>query len=83
MVLTIKQAQDFKHGKLNKNLFNKLIGCDDINDYLYRYCKIIKDTKVETKHGFARTTLFKVYNLIVTLDYFNGECIGKKWVEVN
>ena len=79
MVLTTKQVEAFKDGKLNKTTFIKLLGCDEIDNYLYRYCYITEDVKTESNLGFHRSTSFEKYNVVVTLDFFNGECVGKRW----
>ena len=73
MVLTIKQAEQFKNGKLTRSNFFKLINTYEFEDYLFRYCKIVSDKREEYLNSFYRNTTFLVFEREINLELINGK----------
>ena len=73
MVLTTKQAEQFKSGTLTQRNFSKLINTIDFEDYLYRYCKIVNDFRNEYLGDHYRITNFSVFNYHIIVTMKNGE----------
>jgi len=74
MVLTTKQAEQFKNGTITKSLFLKVMFTVDFEDYLYRYCKIVNDFRNEYLGNYYRTTSFSIFNYHAIVYMVNGEC---------
>lgn len=74
MVLTKKQAEQLKSGKLTEKNFLKVLknGTHDFDKYLLMYCKPIDDYSIESLN--MRVRVFKEFNYEISITYVLGEC---------
>lgn len=72
MVLTVKQSEQFKMGTLPKGLFMKLLLTMGFEDYLYRYCTIVKDERSD--HFNSRNTTFEKFGYSIEVYMLDGKC---------
>lgn len=83
MVLTPKQAEQFKNGTLTKSTFLKVMYTVDFEDYLYRYCKIVNDFRNEYLGNFYRITSFSAFGYHIIVTMINGECDKIEYTKIN
>ena len=83
MVLTVKQAEEFKSGKLSKKTFLKVMYTVDFEKYLFRYCKIVNDFRNEYLGNFYRITSFNLHGYHIIVHMTNGECEKIEYTKIN